>query len=80
MSRNTRDLLVGAATIPASPCGGWALPGGRITHCPDEVMSAATEIDRVLVSLRQARKASASTRRVVTRRQVASFHPVYNLV
>lgn len=82
-----RDVRLGNATLAAHPDGGWALPGGGITHCHVEAMAVAAELDAMIggreVPKRAGEKLAAMAARqpvVVTRRKGGFFSPVYNRV
>lgn len=82
-----RDVRLGSATLAAHPNGGWALPGGGITHCPIEALAVAAELDAMIggreTPKRAGEKLAAQAVRqpvVVTRRKGGFFSPVYNRI
>lgn len=46
--RSREDIRVRRATVKAAEKGGWALPGGRITHSQAEAMWVCVEMDRLI--------------------------------
>lgn len=72
------DINHGRATVRAHADGGWALPGGDVTHDPAVATWIAVEIDRLigdsltddnkawLDSLRERSTTSMASKRIVT--------------
>ncbi len=44
----TRDIMLGRATLPAVEGGGWAIPGGGILTDSGEAMAAAARLAAML--------------------------------
>ena len=82
-----RDVRLGNATLAAHPDGGWALPGGGITHCPIEATAVAAELDAMIGGRETPKHAGSKLAAqvvrqpvVVTRRKGGFFSPVYNRI
>lgn len=42
------DILVGLAIVKAHASGGWALPGGQVTHDPVVALAHGTAMDQTI--------------------------------